>query len=307
MIDRTRVRTSRVIRTNSRRPDLVMTMTCKHLINCRALVLLLSVTTASEFSQQAVAEPPAFGAGQTAAPANEVTNFKGKLKGLGRGVLSVTREDGVDVMVQPPDDVSSFTFVATAKPAFLQRGNLVRFSGSFGPNGMAAAPIDKVEVFQPVAAQRLQGHAREKFVPGIYPVDRNAPKQPVAMAKYDIVGTLMGINAAGIMMVQAGKQPLQVQLAQDVTFELRFNNLNLAKEGDPVTVVGFYQPPDDTKVKADRVTITTDRVYGEATEQAPRRSRRTRRDAAEEKTEAAEKEPGDDAAEKNAGVGDNPQ
>ncbi len=272
-------------------------MTCNHLIHCRALALLCGVIAASGISRQASADPPAFGGGQTTALANEVTNFKGKLKGLERGVLSITREDGVDVMVQPPDDIAGFTFVATAKPAFLQRGNLVRFSGAFGPTGMAAAPIDRVEVFQPVPAQRLRGHARENFVPGVYPVDRHPPNQPVALAKYNIVGSLMGINAAGVMMVQAGKQPLQVQLAENAAFELRYNNLNLAKEGDPVTVVGFYQPPDDTKVKAERVTITTDRVYGEATDETPRRrsSRRTRRETAEEKKNVAEE--GKDAAE----------
>lgn len=256
-------------------------MTGNHLIDCRGLMCLLcGLMLVVGFAERASADPPEFGAGTTTAAANEVTKFNGTLKGFQRGVLSVTREDGVEVMVQLPDDIASFAFVAEAKPAFLQRGNLVRFSGAFGPTGMAAAPIQKVEVFQPVPVQQLRGHAREGFVPGIYPADRNAPKKPVAMAQYKIVGNLMGINAAGIMIVQAGKQPLQVPLAQDATFELRYNNLKLAKNGDAVAVSGFYQPPDDTKVKADRIAITTDRVYGEANEATPKRSRRTRRDAA---------------------------
>ena len=59
-------------------------------------------------------------------------------------------------------------------------------------------------------------------------------------------------------------------------------------------MAGFYQPPDDTKVKADRVTITTDRVYGEATaEEPPKRRARTRRD----EKPADEKPEGDAAAE----------
>ncbi len=265
-------------------------MTRTHLIVCCfSTCLVCGLVNSGLHSPEASAAPPTFGGGAATAGANEVTNFKGTLKGFQRGVLSITREDGVEVMVQPPDNVEGFTFVAAAKPAFLQRGNLVRFSGAFGPTGMAAAPIAKVEVFQPVQAQRLQGHAREKFIPGIYPADRHAANKPAAMAKYNVVGNLMGINAAGIMMVQAGKQPLQVQLAQDAIFELRYNNLSLAKEGDAVTIAGFYQPPDDTKVKADRVTITTDRVYGEATEQTPKRRARTRRDAAEEEKQSEEK------------------
>jgi len=100
----------------------------------------------------------------------------------------------------------------------------------------------------------------------------------------------MGVNAAGVMVVQAGKTSLQVQLAKDVTFELRYNNLSLAKEGDPVAVAGFYQPPDDTKVKAERITITPDRVYGEPTEQPPKRRTRSRREEAKEKAAAAKAE-----------------
>ena len=259
----------------------------------RRLVFLASglLLAVAPCGRPSYAQPPAAGApGNVVANANEVTNFKGTLKGFERGVLSVTREDGTDVMVQPPDQISGFTFIATAKPAFLQRGQMVRFSGAFGPTGIAVAPIDKVEIFQPVPAQRLTGHAREQFLPGVYPADRRAPQQPVAMAKYNVVGGLMGVNAAGVMVVQAGKTSLQVQLAKDVTFELRYNNLSLAKEGDPVSVAGFYQPPDDTKVKAERITITPDRVYGEPTEQPPKRRTRSRREEAKEKEAAAKAE-----------------
>jgi hypothetical protein len=271
------------------------------------LVLFTGIIGRAVPAQSPVAGAPA----GVVANANEVTNFKGTLKGIQRGVLSVTREDGTDVFVQPPDEITGFTFVATAKPAFLQRGQMVRFSGAFGPTGIAVAPIDKVEIFQPVPAQRLKGHAREQFLPGVYPADRGAVKQPAAMAKYNVVGALMGVNAAGVMIVQAGKTSLQVPLAQDVTFQLRYNNLNLAQEGDPVSVAGFFQPPDDTKVKAERITITPDRIYGEPTEQPPPRRSRSRREEAKEKAAAAKAEAekaaaGDGAAEKaveNAGDG----
>ena len=133
---------------------------------------------------------------------NTVTEFKGSLKGFQRGVLVVTRDDGTDVMVQLPDDISSFNFVATAKPAFLRRGTMVRFSGMFGPGGVALAPIRQIEVFQPIPAAKIVGRLRERYVPGVY-VDR-AQQPQQAMAKYYIVGNLMGV-APGMMMVQAGK------------------------------------------------------------------------------------------------------
>jgi hypothetical protein len=226
------------------------------------------------------ADPPASAQGGQ----NMVTEFKGALKSFQRGVLLVTKDDGTEMMVQPPDDVSKFQFVATAKPAFLTRGILVRFSGTFNQAGVPQAPISRVEVFQPITG-KVPGHTRERFIPGVYPERsaRNQPPQPIA--KYDVVGALVGLDASGIMAVQAGKRPVRVQLTPDTTLELRVNNLSLAQEGDAVSVAGFYQPGDETKVKADRVTITTDRIYGEPGDQpkrAPRRtSRRTKKPADE--------------------------
>ncbi len=252
------------------------------------------------------ADPPASPQGGQ----NMVTEFKGALKSFQRGVLLVTKEDGTEMIVQPPDDVSKFQFVATAKPAFLTRGTLVRFSGSFNPAGIPQAPITKVEVFQPITG-KVTGHTRDRFVPGVYPERsaRNQPPEPIA--KYDVVGALVGLDASGIMAVQAGNRPVRVQLAPDVKFELRVNNLSLAQEGDAVSVAGFYQPPDETKIKADRVTITTDRIYGEPSDEPKRATRRTSRRTKKPENEnpAAEKGDSDEAAEKGAAAaeGDKPE
>lgn len=219
---------------------------------------------------------------------DEITEFKGTLKGFqpGSGLISITRDDGTEVVVSPPNNIANFQFRATATVPFLQRGMLIRFSGTFNQAGIATEPINKVTLFQPVAVKGLAGHQRENFVPGIYSANRKAPQQPVAVAKYNIVGNLMGISG-GMMMVQAGKQAMRVPLAQDTELAVQFNNLNLAQPGDPVAVSGFYLPPDDTKVKAERITITTDRVYPVVTEKKPmERKRRSRRD--KDEAEAAE-------------------
>lgn len=221
-----------------------------------------------------------------AAASNMVTEFKGKLKSFQRGVLVIDREDGTEVMVQPPNDLSSFHFVAEAKLPFLQRGTMVRFSGMFGPNGVPLEPIQSVEVFQPIAAQKMPAHMRERYVPGVYAP--RGQKQPQAKAKYQIVGNLMGISPAGLMMVSAGKVQVRAQLATGAKFELRLNNLSLAQEGDSVSVAGFYQPPDETKVKADRVTITTDRIYGEPIKNAGRPTRRRGRPEAKDAQDSKE-------------------
>ena len=236
------------------------------------------------------AEPPFAGGNQRSARANEVTQFKGKLKDFSHGVLTVTREDGTDVMVKPPEDIGSFTFVAPAKPMLLHRGSMVRFSGSFNPNGVATSPIEKVEIFQPVQTKELRGHTREKFIAGVYAADRRGPKNPQTVAKYNVVGGLMGISPTGVMLVQAGKHSVKAPLGKNATFEVRYNNLSLAQAGDPVSVAGFYEPPDDTKVHADRITITTDRVYGEPPAEEPRKKGRGRA-----KPDAEAEKPAEDA------------
>lgn len=274
----------------------------------RFWILLLSfgLPVSSVWGQFGVGQAAAGNNGQAAS--NTVIEFKGTLKSFDarRGVIVVSREDGTEAMVYPPENLASFQFVATAKPAFLQRGMLVRFSGLFGPGGVPQAPIDQVVLFQPVSGKGLR---REQFVPGVYPQrgQRSEQGQAVsAVAKYDVVGNVVGISPQGVMMVRAGRVPLQIPLAAEATFELCFNNLALAQVGDPVAVAGFYQPPDDSQVRADRVTITPDRVYGEPVAQAPRR--RTRRSAAERRAddaaagEAAKKDAGEAA--KDAGEGD---
>ncbi len=233
---------------------------------------------------------PVNGQGLPAA-SNMVTEFKGKLKGFQRGVLVIERADGKEALVQLPDDLSSFQFVADAKPAFLKRGTMVRFTGEFSPNGTPSSPIDKVEVFQAING-RVAANMRERFVPGVYP-PRGRELQLQPTAKYNIVGGLIGIAPSGMMMVQAGKRQIRVQLAKEAKFEIRFNNLALAQEGDPVSVAGFYQPPDDTKVKADRVTITTERVYGEPVAQTPRRRGRAEKPETDPQGEPDPKDPAD--------------
>lgn len=231
------------------------------------------------------------------ANANEVAEFNGTLKGFQNGVLQIDR-DGTAVMVQPPKNMSMFNFVATAKLPFLQRGMLVRYDGSFHQNGIAASPIDKVTIFQPFNMSGVPGHGKEPFTPGVHPHDRHA-KKGVGIARCKIVGNLIGIGGDGTIMVQAGKIRVAAKLSEAAVFEIRFNNLSLAQPGDPVSVAGFYNPPDDTKIRGDRVTITTDRIYGEPTEKKPP-VRRTRRSRTKPKTDAAESTDAEGEAEKAA-------
>lgn len=242
---------------------------------CFAAILIGCLFQSGQFEQPCFAAPPEFNA-QTSSVANEITNFTGKLKGMRRGVVIVEKEDGTEAYVMPPDSISSFQFIAKATPAFLQRGMMIRFVGNFTANGAATAPITKITLFQPVNLRSLQGRAKQQFTPGIHADPGVDKRNPPAVAKMTIVGALIGLTPNGVLAVQAGKTALQVPVNADTQLEVRYNNLNLALEGDRVVVAGFYQPPNENQVKAERITITTDRVYGEYKPDTKKKSRRKR-------------------------------
>ncbi|MEM6363861.1 MAG: hypothetical protein AAF745_05500 [Planctomycetota bacterium] len=217
-----------------------------------------------------------------AGAANEVTEFKGTLKSVRGVMMTVTRDDGTDVLVQLPDDPSSLTLVAKAMPAYLKRGMLVRFDTVIGPSGQPTQPVSKLVVFAPINLNSLPGHRRDPFQPGIHPKDRNQRGKSRFMGPATVVGNLMMVTPQGGLALQIGKQPFQTMVAPDAKIELQINNLSLAKPGDSVKVAGFYQPPVDTRVKGDRITVMPDRVYGEVTAGAARGARNKKPEEAAE-------------------------
>ncbi|MEO1526610.1 MAG: hypothetical protein AAFX06_14335 [Planctomycetota bacterium] len=241
----------------------------------RSIRFSIAVTFPLLLAGVCLAAPPQGAGGQTL-PGNEITNFKGKLKAFRQGIVVVEKEDGSEALVAVPDSVTSFQFIAKAAPAFLRQGMLIRFTADFGPGGVPTAPISKLTLFQQVPEKSLHGRARIQFTPGIHSDakagnNRNAPM----MGKLTVVGSLLGLTPNGILTLRAGKTPVRVPVNQQTQLEIQYNNLSLAKAGDPVTVAGFYQPPNENKVKADRITIRPDRVFGEAT---PKENRRKKRD-----------------------------
>ena len=226
----------------------------------------------ADCSQAEADDPPGFvfkGANQ-----NMKIEFEGKLAGMKQGMLLITRDDGVEVMVKPPEDALGFEFQAPAEFGFLQRGMMVRFSGNFNQAGIPSDPIDGMEVFLPLS-ENLAKKKSDQFVPGIYPGEKKT-NLAAGVANYNVVGKLMGWDATGIVMVQVGNRPLRIQLGEKAKLELRFNQLNLAKQGDAVSIIGTYRLPDDTKVIANTVTVSTDRVQRAPVAETPA-SRTTRR------------------------------
>lgn len=214
------------------------------------------------------AAPPGAAAGRFGggARANEVTKFTGTLKNARGNIIVVTRDDGAECMVQFPDEITSLTFVAEALPAYLRRGMPIRFATVLGQTGMPVSPVTKIEIFSPLSEQAVAASLKTKYMPGVKSSDRHKKRRRGAplTGQVDVVGSLRMLTPQGGLALQAGETPFQTMVSPDAKIEIRYNNLSLAQPGDKVSVAGFYEPPDDTKVKASQITITTDRVYGEA-------------------------------------------
>ena len=220
-------------------------------------------------------DPPGFvfrGANQ-----NMNIELEGKLAGIKGGMLLVTRDDGTEVTVKPPEDALGFDFQAPIDASFLQRGMMVRFNGNFNQSGIPTDPIEGLIVFLPLNDQ-LAKKKSDEFVPGVYPGEKKS-NLPDGVSNYKVVGKLMGWDATGQIAVQAGRRLLRVQLGEKAAMGLRFNHLNLAQQGDAVTINGTYRLPDDTKVIAKTITVSTDRVQTGTAASTPAtgRSKRGRR------------------------------
>lgn len=245
--------------------------------------------------------------GQPAAgqPGNNTSNvtfdtiieFKGKLVGAQGNLLTVMRDsDEMPVTVMLHEDPTRFKFVADAERAYLKPGLMVRATVELGPGMNPTAPIDQLEVFQQVPPKSIPGSAKDNFTPGVH-APRGQPKGPRGVfqpGKYTVVGAVAGVNPAGVF-VNTGKGNMPLPLAPEATISLVVNNPSLAQPGDPVSVSGFHQPPDETKVLGHNVVVRVDRVYGQVEERAPR-GRRGRGRAARNASAAEAEQPADPAA-----------
>jgi hypothetical protein len=222
--------------------------------------------------------------GQTAAQDlfDTAIEVRGKLKEVRRNIMIVTREDGTDVSVLMDADPTKLLFSAEAGPQAFHPRMLVRVEAMFGPTGQPVMPITTVELFQPFQAAQGRAPRREDYLPGIYPTD-NRPQAPGGFqpGSYRVIGSIVGMAAGGIM-VNAGQTRLALPIATEAKWLIRYHDLSLAQPGDPVHVVGFHQPPDETQVKAGTIRIEVDRVIGAgvaATEKGKRRTRRSKEEA----------------------------
>lgn len=221
------------------------------------------------------AAPPAFS--QSTVQFDTVIDIKGKLKDSQGNLMVVTRDDGTDVTIKLHDDPTRLRFVADAKMAYVRPQMMARITVSLGPAGIPISPVDQIELFQPMPPAAVTGSAKESFTPGVYSASHEKPNPQLGFVpgNYKVVGMVMGMDNKGIYL-NTGRGPMAIPLSPEAKIGLLYNNLSLAQQGDPVTVSGFHQPPDETQVVANSVVIRPERIYGEAEENPRRRTPRSR-------------------------------
>ncbi len=228
-------------------------------------------------------------------PFDTVIHLKGTLKGVRGNLLTITKADGSEVAVKLNEDPTKLVFSAEALRTWVRPGIFARVNVAIGPNGKPSAPIEQVELFRAFAATKLSGQQKQRYSPGIHASDRSAPKPNPNAAntyppgKYTIVGQVVGVDGSGVML-NTGKARIPLPTTPDAKFLIRYHDLTLAQPGDPVSLDGFHQPPDESKVIASVVRVTTDRIYGQAVENDTRRGRTSTRRNADPEPEAPQSE-----------------
>jgi len=232
--------------------------------------------------------------GQGIADNRSILHVDGTFQGMARMIIKVVDADGTEILVQLPQDLTRVRFNADADPQGLRPGMMVRFQASFGPGGVPLEAVKQVEIFHPLRQPKMPARVAETMTPGIYP-EAKAPANRAGgfvPGKYRIVGSLVGVAPGGWLVVSTGQTPIRVMMDQGVKFVVRTHSLELAQPGDRVTLDGFYNEPDKTKVVADTLTVSTDRVIGTPAEVPMKgRRRRGKADAEQEQPKAAEEKP----------------
>ncbi len=204
----------------------------------------------------------------------EVINIKGALEGARGNILTVKSDDGKSYMVRLPEDIEAVRYKGSGVPTMLQPGLMIRFEGMFDPStGRTTVPVSQLEVFNPMKPKHAQQKDIMEITPGIYPVDsgnaaagagaglfadpnekRPRTKAQPQSASFKVIGQVAGISKKGVN-VNAGRM-LQIEVLPTTQIAVSDYGLRFAQPGDPIQVDGFYFPPNETQVLAQRITVT---------------------------------------------------
>ncbi|MCC6508559.1 MAG: hypothetical protein IT423_05605 [Pirellulaceae bacterium] len=245
--------------------------------------------------------------GVNPAQAMEIAKVEGTLAGAQLGKIKITTPDKKEVFLIP-DNETVVNYSAQAEPVWLTGGLMIRFSANFDSTGKPTAPLKALEVFTPVMRGRMspeqmreqtpgvfqEGKAPPEGAKGLFAENNRKPNQPAPKGKpstkketpapvtgqaYRVVGKLVNLQN-NVMTVLAG-QPMQIELDPAAVISVTAHDLasamNMAVQGDAVSVSGLRNPAQPEVVKAEQIVVKAAKKRTQAvTQTRPGRTATTR-------------------------------
>ena len=206
--------------------------------------------------------------------------LKGKVVAIAPSAIKVQDHKEGGVWTIAPVDASQIEFVGSAKKGWVDKGMIVRVAGTFDRKGIAAEPVDLVQVFTPREEFDIGAEFQGEGKP-----DRNQPQE------WLVAGVVKRI-ADGKVAISTGKKLFTFEIAEDAKVEVDlFNVLDWVQIGDKVSSKLKYVNQGEGLIESATIESQTTLV---AVEKAPKRKRRSRRsrkavqEAAAENANAAE-------------------
>ncbi|MBW3596982.1 MAG: hypothetical protein KY475_06870 [Planctomycetes bacterium] len=197
--------------------------------------LLIGSSTTSAWTQNP--KQPADGAPK------QNLSMDGVLQGVQAGLLQVVSEEGEPWLVKVEARPENVTYQASAEPGWLRPGMFVQFKGRFDNRGKAMAPVSQMTVFTPNAETRLGAYPDESLqaTADLFGDEQAEPvaKPQAETVALNVAGRLAGAEG-GKMRIAAGNAVLEAELDEKPTILVELSNIALARQGDKVSVNGWY-------------------------------------------------------------------
>ena len=209
-----------------------------------AAVLCLSLVIPTVFDQP----PKAWGqaaASRSRGGSLPRIELEGRLAAWQGNILRVIADDGRSLVFAIPAKPNALRFQAPLQGQRLSQGMLVRIEAPAAA-GQFLEPIKSLEVVFPDPNARNNRSSlaeRSLTTPGIYPLSQLYPPSPGkgATPNVRVVGLVLGQQEQKLML-QCGPKTLTVELAADVSMEVKASHLRFASTGDRVRASGQLDP-----------------------------------------------------------------
>jgi hypothetical protein len=198
--------------------------------------------------------------------------LEGRLAAWQGNMLRVIADDGRSLVFAMPAKPNAIRFQASLKDQRLSQGMLVRIEAPAAA-GQFLEPIKSLEVVFPDPNARNPKSSlaeRSLSTPGIYPLSQLYPPSPGKMANPSvrIVGSVVGQQEQKLVL-QCGPKTLTIELAPDVSMEVKAPHLRFAATGDRVRASGQFDPSNQQFVASSLEVIAAKPLFDPSSRAAP--------------------------------------